>query len=232
MCLFQALGHDVLMSMREDEWGVLCSKDKTSMSVVLRDRLMTDAALGGSKPIKTEHSYSLLACSPPPSPESPSDANPHTPHSLDSPNSAISAGSTTVISCSSDTSVQTHKTMELRSRIHGKDNNVSFHSRISNILLRQCYFSEKIAFLWNNVLKINFLEKILKIRNSFFDDKRFSITFLKGRLGTFFKIMYNKCFRKVRWMFFDHPVQLLKWRNYLQSVFRLWGFQNKKLMVI
>ncbi|XP_051155600.1 cyclic AMP response element-binding protein A [Leptopilina boulardi] len=119
-------GHDVLMNMREDEWGVLCSKDKTSMSVVLRDRLMTDAALGGSKPIKTEHSYSLLACSPPPSPsESPSDANHHhhhhTPHSLDSTNSAISAGSTTVISCSSNTTVETHKTMELRSRIHVVD---------------------------------------------------------------------------------------------------------------
>ncbi|XP_043468756.1 cyclic AMP response element-binding protein A [Leptopilina heterotoma] len=116
-----ALGNDALMGMREDEWGVLCSKDRTSMGVVLRDRLMTDAALGGSKPIKTEHSYSLLACSPPPSPESPSDVSPHTPHSLDSPNSAISAGSTTVISCSSNTTVQTHKTMELRSRIHVVD---------------------------------------------------------------------------------------------------------------
>lgn len=40
---------------------------RESESVVLRDRLMTDAALGGPKPIKAEHSYSLLVCSSPPS---------------------------------------------------------------------------------------------------------------------------------------------------------------------
>ena len=103
----------MLMNTREDEWGVLCPRDKTSMSVVLRDRLMTDAALGGPKPIKTEHSYSLLACSPPPSPTIPG-ANSHT------PNSPTSAGSTTVLSCSSDAPTQSHKTMELRSRIDGE----------------------------------------------------------------------------------------------------------------
>lgn len=104
-----ALGTDILMmNCRDEEWGVLSPKDKTG--VVLRDRLMTDAAIGGPKPIKTEHSYSLLACSPPPSPATPG-ANPHI------PNSDTSAGSTTIISCSSDAPVQSHKPMELRSRI-------------------------------------------------------------------------------------------------------------------
>ena len=103
----------MLMNTREDEWGILSSRDKMSMSVVLRDRLMTDAALGGPKPIKTEHSYSLLACSPPQSPDTP-DADPHTPIPT------ISAGSTTVITCSSEVPVQNHKNMEFRSRIDGK----------------------------------------------------------------------------------------------------------------
>lgn len=79
--LLQALGQDVLMGTKEEEWGnVLCVRDKSSLGVVLRDRLMTDAALGGPRPIKSEHSYSLLASSPPPSPATPG-ANPHTPNS-------------------------------------------------------------------------------------------------------------------------------------------------------
>ncbi|XP_067209325.1 cyclic AMP response element-binding protein A isoform X2 [Linepithema humile] len=81
-------GQDVLMSTKEEEWGnVLCTRD----TVVLRDRLMTDAALGGPRPIKAEHSYSLLTASPPPSPATPG-ANPYTPNSG---SSSESVGSTT-----------------------------------------------------------------------------------------------------------------------------------------
>lgn len=65
------------MSTKDEEYSnLLCMRD----SVVLRDRLMTDAALGGPRPIKAEHSYSLLAASPPPSPATPG-ANPYTPNS-------------------------------------------------------------------------------------------------------------------------------------------------------
>ncbi|XP_044580619.1 cyclic AMP response element-binding protein A-like isoform X2 [Cotesia glomerata] len=59
------LGQDILN--KDDDWNLLGVKEK-SLEVVLRDRLMTDAALGGTRPIKTEHSYSLLAYSPPASP--------------------------------------------------------------------------------------------------------------------------------------------------------------------
>lgn len=69
------LSQDVLMSTKEEEWG-----NSLRDSVVLRDRLMTDAALGGPRPIKSEHSYSLLIHSPPPSPATPG-INPHTPNS-------------------------------------------------------------------------------------------------------------------------------------------------------
>ncbi|CAG5075175.1 Similar to CrebA: Cyclic AMP response element-binding protein A (Drosophila melanogaster), partial [Cotesia congregata] len=61
----QILGQDILN--KDDDWNLLGVKEK-SLEVVLRDRLMTDAALGGTRPIKTEHSYSLLAYSPPASP--------------------------------------------------------------------------------------------------------------------------------------------------------------------
>lgn len=63
------MGHDVSMNTRDEDWGSSssCARDKTPC-VVLRDRLMTDAALGGPRPIKSEHSYSLLASSPPQSP--------------------------------------------------------------------------------------------------------------------------------------------------------------------
>lgn len=63
-------GQDWLISYKDDEWGnILNNKaDKTSR-VVLRDRLMTDAAIDGPRPIKTEHSYSLSAYSPPASPQ-------------------------------------------------------------------------------------------------------------------------------------------------------------------
>ncbi|XP_074095637.1 cyclic-AMP response element binding protein A isoform X2 [Cotesia typhae] len=59
------LGQDILN--KDDDWNLLGVKEK-SLEVVLRDRLMTDAALDGTRPIKTEHSYSLLAYSPPASP--------------------------------------------------------------------------------------------------------------------------------------------------------------------
>lgn len=41
------------------EWGLL-DRDPMLHTVVLHDRLMTDAALG-NLPIKTEHSYSLAS---------------------------------------------------------------------------------------------------------------------------------------------------------------------------
>ena len=57
---------------KDDDWGAVSLRDckqQASFGVVLRDRLMTDAALGGpNKPIKSEHSYSLLPCSPSPPP--------------------------------------------------------------------------------------------------------------------------------------------------------------------
>ncbi|KAG7187994.1 hypothetical protein KM043_013950 [Ampulex compressa] len=76
-----ALAQDAAASSKEEEWGnVLCLRDGSSLGVVLRDRLMTDAALGGPRPIKSEHSYSLLASSPPASPATPG-VSPRTPNS-------------------------------------------------------------------------------------------------------------------------------------------------------
>ncbi|XP_026824527.1 cyclic AMP response element-binding protein A isoform X1 [Ooceraea biroi] len=102
------LCQDVLMGTKEEEWGnVLCLRD----SVVLRDRLMTDAALGGPRPIKSEHSYSLLAPSPPPSPATPG-VNPHTPNS-DSSSGAV--GSTAANTNSSmDFANLDHKSLDIR----------------------------------------------------------------------------------------------------------------------
>ncbi|KAH0955562.1 hypothetical protein HN011_011621 [Eciton burchellii] len=105
------LCQDVLMSTKEEEWGnVLCLRD----SVVLRDRLMTDAALGGPRPIKSEHSYSLLAPSPPPSPATPG-ANPHTPNS-DSSSGAVGS-SVAATNSSMDFANLDHKSLDIRSRI-------------------------------------------------------------------------------------------------------------------
>ncbi|XP_012279781.1 cyclic AMP response element-binding protein A [Orussus abietinus] len=105
-----ALGQDVLMATREEEWGnVLCLRDKTTLGVVLRDRLMTDAALGGPRPIKSEHSYSLLTSSPPPSPATPG-ANPPTPNST-------SGGTCTGSAEPIEDRISQHRTLDLRSRI-------------------------------------------------------------------------------------------------------------------
>ncbi|CAL7938808.1 unnamed protein product [Xylocopa violacea] len=105
-----ALGQDVLM-VKEEEWGnALNVRDKSSLGVVLRDRLMTDAALGGPRPIKSEHNYSLLASSPPPSPATPG-ANPHTPNSG---SSADRVGPTVSIGV---TNLDHHKSLAIRSRI-------------------------------------------------------------------------------------------------------------------
>lgn len=41
------------------EWSLIPTKDIPG--VILHDRLMTDAALGTMRPIKTEHSYSLAS---------------------------------------------------------------------------------------------------------------------------------------------------------------------------
>ena len=111
-----ALGQDVLMGTKEEEWGnVLCVRDKSSLGVVLRDRLMTDAALGGPRPIKSEHSYSLLASSPPPSPATPG-ANPHTPNSGSSADTVGQSLSNTSSSMDA-TNLDHHKSLDIRSRI-------------------------------------------------------------------------------------------------------------------
>lgn len=103
------------MSTKEEEWGnVLCLRD----SVVLRDRLMTDAALGGPRPIKSEHSYSLLAPSPPPSPATPG-ANPHTPNS-DSSSGAVGSTVANSSSSSMDFANLDHKSLDIRGRMDGK----------------------------------------------------------------------------------------------------------------
>lgn len=52
------------------EW---CYLSKNNSGVILHDRLMTDAALG-TRPIKTEHSYSLT---------SDGDSLPHSPNKVD-----------------------------------------------------------------------------------------------------------------------------------------------------
>lgn len=110
------LGQDVLMGTKEEEWGnALNVRDKSSMGVVLRDRLMTDAALGGPRPIKSEHNYSLLTSSPPPSPATPG-ANPHTPNSgssVDRVDASLSATSSSIDS----TNLDHHKSLDIRSRI-------------------------------------------------------------------------------------------------------------------
>ncbi|KAK0084931.1 hypothetical protein PV325_006133 [Microctonus aethiopoides] len=99
---------DFLLSNKDDDWGnaLLSVKDKTTLGVVLTDRLMTDAALRGPRPIKSEHSYSLSAYSPPASPATPGD-NPHTPNSgsMSMRNSEIIDG------------VISHKTLGLRTKI-------------------------------------------------------------------------------------------------------------------
>ncbi|XP_060829325.1 cyclic AMP-responsive element-binding protein 3-like protein 2 [Bombus pascuorum] len=110
------LGQDVLMGAKEEEWGnALNVRDKSSLGVVLRDRLMTDAALGGPRPIKSEHNYSLLASSPPPSPATPG-ANPHTPNSGSSADRVGASLSTTSSSIDS-TNLDHHKSLDIRSRI-------------------------------------------------------------------------------------------------------------------
>ncbi|XP_076249162.1 cyclic-AMP response element binding protein A isoform X2 [Calliopsis andreniformis] len=110
------LGQDVLMGTKEEEWGnVLCVRDKSSLGVVLRDRLMTDAALGGPRPIKSEHSYSLLTSSPPPSPATPG-ANPHTPNSGSSAETVDAPLSNTNSSIDPN-NLDHHKSLDIRSRI-------------------------------------------------------------------------------------------------------------------
>lgn len=112
----QTLHQDILMSTKEEEWNnVLYAQN---CDVVLRDRLMTDAALGGPRPIKSEHSYSLLVSSPPPSPATPG-GNPHTPNSGSSSGTADSTATSTAASI--DFAHLDHKAHELlRSRIDGK----------------------------------------------------------------------------------------------------------------
>ncbi|XP_070163678.1 cyclic AMP response element-binding protein A isoform X2 [Polyergus mexicanus] len=91
------------MSTKEEEWG-----NSLRDSVVLRDRLMTDAALGGPRPIKSEHSYSLLAHSPPPSPATPG-VNPHTPNS-----GSGAVGSTSNTSSSIDFANLDQRSLDIR----------------------------------------------------------------------------------------------------------------------
>ncbi|KZC07964.1 Cyclic AMP response element-binding protein A [Dufourea novaeangliae] len=76
---------------------------------------MTDAALGGPRPIKSEHSYSLLASSPPPSPATPG-ANPHTPNSGSSADTVAASLSNTNSSIDPN-NLDHHKSLDIRSRI-------------------------------------------------------------------------------------------------------------------
>ncbi|CAD1481230.1 unnamed protein product, partial [Heterotrigona itama] len=124
-CFLQGLGQDVLMGTKEEEWGnALNVRDKSSMGVVLRDRLMTDAALGGPRPIKSEHNYSLLTSSPPPSPATPG-ANPHTPNSgssVDRVDASLSATSSSI----DPTNLDHHKSLDIRTRIDDRLRDVGF----------------------------------------------------------------------------------------------------------
>lgn len=110
------LGQDVSLGSKEEEWGnVLCVRDKSSLGVVLRDRLMTDAALGGPRLIKSEHSYSLLASSPPPSPVTPG-ANPHTPNSGSSAD-AVPVSLANTSSSIDPSNLEHHKSLDIRGRM-------------------------------------------------------------------------------------------------------------------
>lgn len=114
------------MATKEEEWGnVLWLKDKSSLGVVLRDRLMTDAALGGPRPIKSEHSYSLSATSPPGSPPAtPTENNQHLPNS-DSL-SAVDNPEVDVISHANSNccnEVRRLKPMDVSNKIDGKQYN-------------------------------------------------------------------------------------------------------------
>ncbi|XP_011161779.1 cyclic AMP response element-binding protein A [Solenopsis invicta] len=103
------LNQDILMCTREEEWGNALLRN----NVILRDRLMTDAALGGPRPpIKYEHSYSLSASSPPPSPATPG-ANPHTPNS----GSGAVGFATATTSSSIDFANLDHRSLDIRDRI-------------------------------------------------------------------------------------------------------------------
>ncbi|XP_011067710.1 PREDICTED: cyclic AMP response element-binding protein A isoform X2 [Acromyrmex echinatior] len=103
------LNPDILLNTKEEEWNNILN---FRHNVILRDRLMTDAALGGPRPIKSEHSYSLLTSSPPPSPATPG-ANPHTPNS-----GSGAVGSTAVTTNSSiDFANLDHKSLDIRDRI-------------------------------------------------------------------------------------------------------------------
>lgn len=137
------------MNTKEEEWGnVLCLRD----SVVLRDRLMTDAALGGPRPIKSEHSYSLLAPSPPPSPATPG-ANPHTPNS-DSSSGAI--GSVANTNSSMDFANLDHKSLDIRSRIDGNTLLQTFYSYTLRTCDISCQFFPKTisSILFKRIYKL------------------------------------------------------------------------------
>ncbi|XP_034936704.1 cyclic AMP response element-binding protein A isoform X2 [Chelonus insularis] len=122
------------MASKDEEWGnILGVKDKMTLDVVLRDRLMTDAALGGPKPIKTEHSYSLLAYSPPASPATSEDHS-NTQHSC----------SMKVNNKTSSTVPENHREYTLPTRIDDMEeecfpaismNKASSHGRVSSSTL-------------------------------------------------------------------------------------------------
>lgn len=110
------LGQDVSMASREEEWGnVLCLRDKSSLGVVLRDRLMTDAALGGPRPIKSEHSYSLLASSPPSSPATPGTNTRAPKNSVASTNTAGTLTANNISSIDSN-NLDHNKSLDIRPR--------------------------------------------------------------------------------------------------------------------
>lgn len=80
---------------------------------------MTDAALGGPRPIKSEHSYSLLASSPPPSPATPG-TNPCTPKSSVPSTSTTGTLTVNTISSIDSNNLDHSKSLDIRPRFDGE----------------------------------------------------------------------------------------------------------------
>lgn len=143
---------DLLASQREDEWNsiLLGKENKTTLNVVLKDRLMTDAALGGPRPVKTEHNYSMLASSSPASPAIPEN-NQHT------PNLISSSVQNQIIHTKQGNEA---KTIGLQTRIDGKFN-FFFLLKNSPIFSNKAfYFSNKLfnfEFFFHDFSTLNLL---------------------------------------------------------------------------
>ena len=194
------------MATREEEWGnVLSLREKGNLNVVLRDRLMTDAALGGPRPIKSEHSYSLLACSPPPSPAT-RNSNQHTPNSISIEGFA---GSTCISINSNLHSVEHHKTLGLRSRIDGTD--IVFHGIYSIVFIFKRLYLFLFAFFWTFYHSSPFtMLPLLFLSTS---------SILSNFIFPVFLIFYN-------YIFFIFPTLSLIFFHFLFPSFHTFNFSN------